>query len=112
EHVLYADFPKKDKQERSIAYFDTTGQGDISFAIKDEKGSQADGYFVLRKPNGDERKAKSWTVELRDLRAKQTAWSHTFAHGIPTLSLNTSAGTVLLSDAIGSGFAEGELKQF
>jgi WD40 repeat protein len=112
EHVLYADFPKKDKQERSIAYIDTLGQGDISFAVKDEKGSQADGYFVLRKPNGDERKTKSWTVELRDLRSKQTAWSHTFARGIPTLSLNTSAGTVLMSDSIGSGFAEDELKQF
>jgi WD40 repeat protein len=114
DHALYADFPKKDVQERAITRLDLQGGANIVYQFKEEdRCSQEGPYLVFRKSAADAKAdRKGWTLDLVDYRTKAAIWSHNFSKGFPRFSWNSSGNTVLMSHPIYTPFAQEELKQF
>ncbi len=113
DHMLYADFPKLDKQERSIVRLDDKGNASTTFSIGELMAAQDGPYVLVRTPPRDNQyMRKNWTYDLKDLRTNSIVWSHRFPHEYPSLSWTPDYSAVLMGWSASSDAAHEELKQF
>jgi WD40 repeat protein len=96
DNVLYADFPKDDKQERAIAKLDPLGNANIVYEIGPKFCHQAGPYLVC----DDAKVTKSfvredWTVEIDDLLTRRSLWSRNFPKEMPVVTLQAEHTALL-----------------
>jgi len=107
--ALFADFPKRDLEARSIARLDLAA-GAIKPAVPVEEKSavrQWGQFLVNRKPlNGDH----GVVVEVSQVEDGKQLWTRAFPKGAPSLSLNTRASTMLLGWYASQDGAKDEIK--
>ena len=109
---LYADFPKLDKQERSIARLDPFGNTTLSYTLAKEHAHQSGPYLVLDEPaHGDSLQRKDWTVTIRDFRTQNNVWGRQFPREVPDVFLQ-SQNTLLLGWPMSAGSTREEIQQF
>jgi hypothetical protein len=97
--TLFAEFPKLERQARSIARMDLAGGGlKQGIAIDDKSAARQWGRFlVLRKPTKDgEFQSRDMTVEVSDMRDGHLLWSRRFPKGAPAMAFGSRTGTAIL----------------
>jgi WD40 repeat protein len=112
-NVLYADFPKFEDKERSIALLDTFGRTSIVYDLAKLTVQQAGPYLLVRtSANEKGLQRKNWNVEVRDFRTKTTLWSRSFPRQVPGMNLNPTEHTLLLGWRLDEGAARDELAHY
>ena len=110
---FYADFPKREKQDRAVVSLNTTGGSYSVFSIGELLASQAGPYVVVRTPARDNpNQRRNWTYEVRDFRTKATLWTRHFPQEPPSLAVTPDYRAVLMGWPVSSGAAHEEMKQF
>jgi WD40 repeat protein len=95
---LFADFPKQEPQERSIARVDLTQQNIVPGQTIDEKDviHQYGPYLLHRKPDKENNPQRNVTWDVEDVRDGHVLWSRTFPKEVPTLMSIRRQSAVLL----------------
>ncbi|HKV04240.1 MAG TPA: M48 family metalloprotease [Candidatus Acidoferrales bacterium] len=112
--TVFADFPERDKQARSIARMDLEGNALKTGISVDEKSSarQWGPYLVYRKPakkGGTD--FRNEIIEVRDVRDGNLLWTRTFPKEIPTMTFDAPEGTVVLAWQMSEDAAKDEIKR-
>ena len=115
DDVLYADFPKFEKEERRVVRLDpaaTTTTTSI-YPIKDKVSALSGPYMLLEKPQNEKSwEHKNWTCEIWDYRTQKTVWTRHFPGEVPKLYLNGSRSTALIAWRLSSGAGRDELQHY
>ncbi len=110
---FYADFPKREQQDRAVVELNTTGGSASVFSIGELLASQVGPYVIVRKPGRDNPyQRKNWTYEVRDVRTKTVLWTRHFAQEPPALAVTPDYRGILMGWPVSSGTAHDEMKQF
>jgi hypothetical protein len=110
--VLFADFPKFQQLPRAIGMLSPNGTGvSVAYKLEDIVAKQTGGFLLVHTPKG---KSPSWDcdVEVRDISSNKGVWSRHFAHEVPTVTLNSTAGTALLGWSLAQPGGHDELQKF
>jgi WD40 repeat protein len=113
--VLYADFPKFEKQERSIVLADLSAVGGFVpvYPLEDTVAALHGPYLVVQKAENERSfERKNWTMEIRDYRAKQTIWTRHFPREVPQVFLSPTKSRALLIWSLETGAGREELQHF
>jgi WD40 repeat protein len=115
DDVLYADFPKFEKEERKVVKVDLSAAGaftpidELEHTVAAFSGS----YLLVQKPqNPKSWERKNWTYEIQDYRTKKTIWSRHFPAEVPMIFMSPSKNTALILWGLYSGAARDELQRF
>ena len=112
DHSLYADFPKLDKEERSVVRLDSYGGGAAAYTIQNKYAKQMGSRLLLFQPaHEDSTERKDWTVELHDLRSQQLLWSRRFPREVPEIAVG-AANLMVLSWPANASAARDEMNRF
>jgi len=110
---FYAEFPEREKQERSIVQLNSLGEASPVFSIGNLLASLEGPYVLVRTPSRDNPyQRKDWTYELRDFRTKTTVWTRHFPQERPSLAWAPDYTAVLMGWPVASEAAHEEMKQF
>jgi len=106
---LLADFPKFEPQARSIARFDLRANSiDTGAPVDDQSSVRQHGQFlVAEKASG---KSGAQTIEVRDVRDAKLLWTRAFPKGVPMMTFDPRAASVLLGWRVDEDAAKEELK--
>jgi hypothetical protein len=110
--LLYADFPKFEGAERSVARINpVTKEGDegVKFAAG-EKATQHGAYLLLTQPLKRGEDGKGVRLEMRDARTGASLWSKEFVKESPRFWMSDEEGTLVLAWATSSRAAGDEIK--
>lgn len=110
--ALFADYPKMDPQERSIARLDLSGRGIESVLTLDDHSTvrQWGPFLVSRKPSGKGGTFyRNATIEVSDVHGGNALWTRTFPKEVPSMTL-FSAGTLLIGWQVDTDAAKEEIK--
>jgi len=107
--TMLADFPKLDSQSRSIARFDLlTNTINMGVPVDDQSSVRQWGQFLVsRKPSG---KNGAQIVDVRDVRSGNLLWTRPFSKGVPMMTFDTQAASVLLAWRVDEDAAKDEIK--
>jgi len=111
--AVFADFPKREPQDRSIGRMDLDGSGIKTGISVEEKSAvhQWGPYLVTRKPAGKAPTVfRNITLELHDVRDGRLLWWRTFPKERPEMTLYPRAGTLLLGWQVDEDAAKDEIK--
>ena len=111
--AVYADFPKEEARDRSIARGDLSQENMVPALAIDEKTAvvQNGRFLVYRKPAGkDSSLMKDMTLDIQDVRDGRELWSRTFAKEAPYLSLYPQSESLVLTWNVQSAGAKEEIK--
>jgi WD40 repeat protein len=110
--ALYADFPKLDNTERTIARLNLSSREvNPHLSVNDDQLSQHGQFVVLTKPikkGGNLR--ENITLTVSDARNGSVFWTRDFQKESPRVWLNESGGNIVLSWAVKSNHAKSEIK--
>lgn len=110
---LYADFPKLDKQERTIGRLDLQRQN-ISVGPPIAEKTQANQYgpyVLVRIPqNKNGSNDRNVTLEIRDVRDNHVLWTRNFPKDVPRITMNLTGETTFLEWSAEAGGAQDEIK--
>jgi len=115
DDVLYADFPKHEKQERGIILADLSLTGGLRpvYPLENTAAALYGPYLLVQKAENEKSfERKNWTMEIRDYRAKKTIWTRHFAHEVPQVFLSPTNSTALLIWPLKWGAGREELGHF
>jgi WD40 repeat protein len=111
--ALYADYPKFDPQDRSIARLDLAGRGSQT-EIKlgdDSRVRQWGNVLVTRKPAGKGGGYyRNATIDVSDIHGGNPLWSRTFSKEVPSMTWSPAFGTVLIGWPVDDDAAKDEFK--
>jgi WD40 repeat protein len=113
DSALYADYPKLDPQDRSIARLDLAGRGSqIAMTLGDDSRARQWGKFlVTRRPAGKGGGYyRSATIEVSDVHGGNPLWSRTFSKEVPHITWSSAFETVLIGWPVDEDAARDELK--
>ncbi len=107
--ALFADFPKRDPQARTVARFDLTASTIQPVVPVEDKSAvwQGGQFLVDRKPAG---KGSGVIVDISGVEDGRLLWTRTFPKGLPSMSLNAPGGTLLLGWYANQDGAKEEIK--
>lgn len=112
--AFYADFPKLDTQERTVARATLLAEN-ISPGIPVEEHAHAHQYgpfLVLQKPLGKNNTMTFDTsLEVQDARDAHTLWTRSFSKGVPTLDFFAPYDSVVLEWPVELQDAKEEIKK-
>lgn len=112
DNMLYADFPKLQETPRAVGTLPETGsEVRASYKLGDIVARQLGEFFLVTTPK-DKNPRWNCDVEVRDIATNKPVWSRHFAHEVPSLSLNSAAGTVLLGWSLAEPGGHDELQSF
>jgi WD40 repeat protein len=110
--ALYADFPKFEQDERTIARLDLTRTDVSSRAeIKEERAVQSGPFVFIVKParkDGDYQ--QDVVLEVRDVRTYSSMWSKAFPKEAPEIWMSPETTTIVLSWPVSGSVAQSEIK--
>jgi WD40 repeat protein len=112
--AFFADFPKLEPQERSIARMALDGSGiKPAIPVDDQSAVWQWGHYLLtRKPAGKHGSLFANTsLEVKSVRDGQVLWTRTFPKELPSWTLDSKAGTLLVGWSINEDAAKEEIKQ-
>jgi WD40 repeat protein len=112
DSMVYADFPKFQETPRAIGTLPETGsEVKASYGLGDIVARQLGEYLLVKTPKG---KDPRWNcdVEVRDITTNKPIWSRHFGLEVPSLSLNSAAGTMLLGWSLAEPGGHDELRNF
>ena len=91
---FYADFPKFRDLPRIIGWMNLSGGAmNESYKVGDIAARQEGGFLLATtRENG----RGIWNVEVRDIATNNPVWSRHFPHELPSFTLNSAAGTMLM----------------
>ena len=113
DNAFYADFPKKDKAERSVVELGKTGDTTTVFHVGELLANLAGPYVIVRNPAKDNPyQRRNWTYEVRDFRTQATLWSRHFSQEPPSIAVTPDYRAVLMGWPVSTGSAHDEMKQF
>ena len=111
--ALYADFPKFDETERTLARLDLgSRQATAGSEVKETSARQFGPLVLLTKSN----KKDGWllnadvTIELQDARNLAPLWSRSFPKEAPKVWIDSGEATVVLSWPTSTNAAKAEIK--
>jgi hypothetical protein len=113
DQAFYADFPKEDPQERTIARADLTRTAMAAGTPIDEKAAawQSGQFLILRKPAGkDDSLARNVTLDVQDVRDGHTLWSRTFPKEVPFIAVTQPTALMVLQWRVEAAAAKDEIK--
>jgi hypothetical protein len=112
DNMLYADFPKLQETPRAVGTLPETGsEVRASYKLGDIVARQLGEFLVVTTPK-DKNPRSNCDVEVRDIATNKPVWSRHFAHEVPSLSLNSAAGAVLLGWSLAEPGGHDELQSF
>ena len=110
--VLYADFPKFQEEPRTIGLVTPMGSAiSETYKVGDIAARQRGGFLVVTTPKG-KYPGSNCDVEVRDITTNKPVWSRHFGHEVPSISLNSSGGTLLLGWSLAEPGGHDELQNF
>jgi hypothetical protein len=110
--VLYADFPKFQEEPRTIGLVTPMGSATSeTYKVGDIVARQRGGFLVVTTPKG-KYPGSNCDVEVRDITTNKPVWSRHFGHEVPSLTLNSAAGTLLLGWSLAEPGGLDELQNF
>lgn len=110
---LYADFPKLNQQERTVARLNgSTGEVTTGQPIgENERAEQRGPFLVLTKPTNEGGNfAEKVSVEVREARGGKTLWSRDFPKEAPGVYVDPHEGAMMLVWALKASAARAEIK--
>jgi WD40 repeat protein len=110
--ALYADFPRYEQTERTIARLDLSTRG-VAEHKKVEQGQFTQrGQFVttLKPAKKEGGLSQNVTLDVSDTRTGATYWTRTFPKESPRVFVEENEGTMVLSWAVKSDHAKAEIK--
>jgi hypothetical protein len=109
--ALFADYPKFEPQERSIARLDLGGRGsDVAMTLDDQSTVRQWGPFLVsRKPEKGGGYYRNSTIEVKDVHGGNALWTRTFSKEVPSMTWSP-AGTLLLGWQVDVDAAKDEIK--
>jgi WD40 repeat protein len=113
DHAFYADFPKEDPQERSIARADLTREAMAAGTPIEEKAAawQSGQFLILRKAAGKANSlARDITLDVQDVRDGHTLWSRTFPKEAPFIAVTQPTALMVLQWRVEAAAAKDEIK--
>jgi WD40 repeat protein len=110
--AVYADFPKFEQTERSIAKLDLkTREASTSAPLEEGRLSQHGAFVVHTKPvKKDGNLMQNVTMEVREARSNALLWSKNFPKEAPSFRVNPLEATIALYWSVSSEAAKAELK--
>jgi hypothetical protein len=111
--ALFADYPKFQTQDRSMVRLDVNGRDIKTLApIDDQSAVRQWGPFLVTRKAAGKQQGLFWdtSLEVSDVHGGNPLWSRTFPKEFPSLTLDASAGTLLLSWQVDTDAAKNELK--
>ena len=115
DDVLYADFPKFEKEERKVVKVDLSAAGAFTpiEELENTVAAFSGSYLLVEKPqNPKSWERKNWTYEIQDYRTKKTIWSRHFPAEVPMIFMSPSKNTALILWGLYSSAARDELQRF
>lgn len=110
---FYADFPKLDKQERSVARLGLQQSSIVPGpSITEKTKAQQYGPYLLVWIPGD-KTGSMWhnvQIEVRDARDNHVLWTRSFPNAVPRISFSQAGDTMTLEWAAEVDEAQGEIK--
>lgn len=113
DQAFYADFPKEDPQERTIARADLTRESMSAGTPIEEKTAvwQFGQFLILRKSAGKENSlARNMTMDVQDVRDGHMLWSRTFPKEAPFIAVTQQTAQMVLEWRVESAAAKDEIK--
>jgi hypothetical protein len=110
--TFYADFPKQDKQERTLVRLDPYGGAAALSPIADSDFQIASSLISEKCAKENAFARKDCTLDLQDLTTKTTIWSRHFPKEAPLITFYPEAGRALLRWIVGEPAARDEMQQF
>ncbi|MCU1264312.1 MAG: peptidase Ste24p [Acidobacteria bacterium] len=112
EGVFYADFPKEEAVDRSIAKMDLNTQEVLEQKkIEDDHAVQFGRFLLVTTPNKKQGSLReNVTEEVRDISSGQTLWSRSFPKEAPDVWINAAEETMVLVWAVSANAAKAEIK--
>lgn len=111
--ALFADYPKFEPMERSIARLDLGGRGsEVTMKLDDQSTVRQWGQFLVsRKPAGKGGTFyRNATIEVSDVHGGNALWTRTFRKEVPPMTLFPAAGTFLIGWQVDTDAAKEEIK--
>lgn len=113
DRVLYADFPKVEEQDRSIAMFDLTSKNiGAGVPVNDDDSTVQMGAYLIRRKRLD--KSGTWhkniALEVQDVRDGKTLWSRDFPNDAPTMRAGSASPNLALIWGTAQSGAKEEIK--
>lgn len=111
DKTMYADFPKNDEMERTVAKFELVrGSSLEGIKLGEERAHQDGPYLVMTKPKKKEKYGENATLEIRDVRTNNVLWSRDFPKEVPDHEINPGLGTMILRWKMTDSAAKQEVK--
>jgi hypothetical protein len=113
EQAFYADFPKEDPQERTIARADLSRTAMAAGTPIEEKVAawESGQFLILRKPAGkDNSLARDIILDVQDVRNGHTLWSRTFPKEAPFIAVTQPTALMVLQWRVEAVAAKDEIK--
>ena len=109
--VLYADFPKKDQQERGVARLTlATGETAAGLTVGESRARQFGPFLALTTPAKKGASLKeNVTLEVKDARDGRPLWARAYPKEAPDIWINPDEGTMVLVWAVPAGAAKAEI---
>jgi WD40 repeat protein len=111
--AFYADFPKEDPQERTIARAELSRESMAAGTPIEEKTAvwQSGRFLILRKSAGKENSlARNMTLDVQDVRDGHTLWSRTFPKEAPFIAVTQQTALMVLEWRVEAAAAKDEIK--
>jgi len=113
DQAFYADFPKLDPQQRTIARADLSRDSMAPGVPVEEKVAawQSGQFLILRKPAGKQNTlARDITLEVQDVRDGHTLWTRSFPKEAPAIGMTQQSGLMVLRWRVEAAAARDEIK--
>jgi WD40 repeat protein len=113
DQAFYADFPKQDPQERTIARADLSRESMAAGAPIEEKTAvwQSGQFLILRKAAGkDGSLTRNMTLDVQDVRDGHTLWSRAFPKEAPFFAVTQQTALLVLQWRVEAAAAKDEIK--
>jgi len=112
--AMYAEFPKFEKVDHSIARIDVhTGDAEGKVNLAEKTVEQAGEFLIVSSAKNVERfERKNGDLEFQDVKTGARLWTRHFDHEFPAWRVNPGAGTVLFSWLASSRGAKDEIQRF
>ena len=111
-NVLIADFPKILEEPRTIGTLASTSTAiNQNYKLDEIVATQHGGFLVVTVPKGNNPNADR-DIEIRDIATNKAIWTHHFAYELPTVAVNSEAGTMLLGWSLAQSGGRAELQNF
>jgi len=110
--AFYADFPRLEPDERSIARLDLTRRDVVAGAeIKEARATQQGPFMLVTRPaRKDGGFDENVIMEVRDVRTSAPLWSRPFPKEAPRVWVDPQARTMVLSWLVSASAAQAEIK--